>query len=440
MKKICSVFVLTILILSSLIPIMALDLRNNSPQEIVNAMTPQEKAWMLVGAAPYQTIHGAAGTTYGIPRFGVPTTSVIDGPIGVSRFGTVTAMPGLHIMASTWNTDLIYEAGAVLGDETAKLGFDGLLGPGAEIQRNPLGGRNADYFSEDPVQTGLIGSAYVNGLQSKDVMASVKHYAGNVAETLRERNDTVVGERALREVYLRNYELICKLSNPGNLMTTYNLVNNEFVTASPALLTNIAKNEWNYGGIFITDWFSGDGTGYLSIPILDYEYEYGAWMQTAAGCHIQMPGGATGTPIDRRNLILNAINSSSANMAQVNRLCVDILNYVKRTATFKGTLKKGGIDYEGNAAVARRVAEEGSVLLKNNDKTLPIKKSHEVALFGYTQIDTLITGGGSAAINEDTRYRTVRIQQGFTNAGCVSQNWYTPCFLRNNFIFFGYLI
>lgn len=422
MKKLCSGILLLIMLFTAFIPTLALDLRTNSPQEIVNAMSAQEKAWMLVGAAPYQTVHGAAGTTYGIPRFGVPTTSVIDGPIGVSRFGTVTAMPGLHIMASTWNTDLIYEAGVVLGDETAKLGFDGLLGPGAEIQRNPLGGRNADYFSEDPVQTGLIGSAYVNGLQSKDVMASVKHYAGNVAETLRERNDTVVGERALREVYLRNYELICKLSNPGNLMTTYNLINNEFVTASPALLTNIAKNEWNYGGIFITDWFSGDGTGYLSTPILDYEYEYGAWMQTVAGCHIQMPGGSTGTPIDRRNLILNAINSSPANMAQANKLCVDILNYVKRTATFKGTLKNGAINYEANAAVARRVAEEGSVLLKNNDKTLPIKKSDEVALFGYPQIDTLITGGGSAAINEDTRYRTVRIQQGFTNAGIALNN------------------
>lgn len=409
MKKIK---MLVCILLLSLLPIqgLAITLNSNNIDQVVASMSLNDKVRFLVGAAGMggdNVFYGAAATTYRLDSMGIPRTTFIDGPIGVARFKTATAMPGLNVMASTFNTDLIYRAARVLGDETAKMGVDCLLGPGVETQRNPLGGRNADYFSEDSVVSGLMGAAYVNGLQSKDVQASVKHFVGNVAETLRERNDSVMSERTLRETYLRNFEITVKRSNPGNMMTSYNLVNNVFATEFKDLLIDIPRNEWGYDGIFITDWYAGN---------VDPAYPYSTVGMIEGGSHIMMPGSILGSPNDRRTILYNWANGNPQRMAIIDARVRDILRYIVKTPTFKGTANQGSIDYEANAKVAREVAEEGIVLLKN-ENALPIQKTDTVALFGEKHKDTLITGGGSAAINADTRYRSISIRDGFANAG-----------------------
>lgn len=392
---------------------------------IVSNMSVDEKANMLVGAGEINGRAGCASATYEMTKFGVPRSTFVDGPIGVSRYGKVTAFPGLNVMASTWDTKLIEDVGKSIGEEAVHYGFDSILGPGIEIQRNPLGGRNADYFSEDPVLTGIMAAAYTNGMQSVNCMADVKHFAANVAETLRERNNSVMSERALRETYLRNYELAVKLSNPGSIMTTYNLINNKFVTANKDILTDILRNEWGYKGIVITDWFAGDGTS--TIPALKYEYEYDTIEQITAGVNILMPGGSEGSPIDRRAEIRDWANKGTANMAYVNELCKQILRYVTRTATYKGSIMKNEIDYAKNAAVARKTAADGTVLLKN-DSALPIKPTDQVALFGKAQNDKDLTGGGSAAINAENFNTYATIKDGFTNAGIPLNNTVSDMF------------
>ena len=243
--------------------------------EVLKAMTLEEKAKLLVGAAnnffsanavvggEATLVAGAAGTTPGIPRLGIPATVLTDGPAGVrinpTRRGTdqtfyATAFPIGSCLASTWNTELVGQVGQAIGNETKEYRCDVILGPGMNLHRNPLCGRNFEYYSEDPFLTGKIAAAYINGVQKEDVGVSAKHFAVNSQETDRTSVDERLSQRAAREIYLRGFEIAVRESNPWTIMASYNLINGIHSMGNRDLLTSILRDDWGYKGIVMTDW------------------------------------------------------------------------------------------------------------------------------------------------------------------------------------------
>ena len=245
-------------------------LGKNSIKEVIAAMTLEEKAKLLVGNGfkmPGQNppggpvigqtedkVPGAAGTTFAIPRLGIPSIVVADGPAGLriapfrnndsSKSFYATAFPVATLLASTWDTALVKKVGEAFGSEVHEYGVDILLAPALNIHRNPLGGRNFEYYSEDPVLAGNITAAIVNGIESHGVGTSIKHYAANNQETNRNTVTTIVGERALREIYLRGFQIAVKKSQPWTVMSSYNLLNGTYTSQEYDLLTTILRKEW----------------------------------------------------------------------------------------------------------------------------------------------------------------------------------------------------
>jgi beta-glucosidase len=246
-------------------------LGKNSVNEVVKAMTLEEKAALVVGTGFYmpgvnmpglaaiepgeghKRVPGASGAVYAIPRLGIPAVVVTDGPAGVHIFNAgkgrqyfATAWPSGTLLASTWDTTLVKNVGAAFGAEAKEYGVDVVLGPGMNIHRNPLGARNFEYYSEDPVLTGYIAAAMIDGIQSKGVGTSAKHYAANNQETNRGTVNTILSERALREVYLRGWEIAVKKSSPWTIMSSYNKINGIYTSESYDLLTNVLRKDWGY--------------------------------------------------------------------------------------------------------------------------------------------------------------------------------------------------
>ena len=244
-------------------------LGKNTIKEVIAAMTLEEKLNMIRGEGmPLVTdeqtpiagnikgkVQGAAGSTYAIPRLGIPSTILADGPAGLRIDSArpndlkryyATAFPVGTALASTWNSALVEKVGIAMGSEALEYGVDFLLGPGMNIQRNLLCGRNFEYFSEDPVVTGIIASAVVQGIQSKGVGTSIKHFAVNNQETNRFNINAVVSQRALREVYLKGFEIAVKRSNPWTVMSSYNKINGTYASENRDLLTTILKEEWGF--------------------------------------------------------------------------------------------------------------------------------------------------------------------------------------------------
>ena len=381
--------------------------------EVLKAMTLEEKAALCVGAGRgYQLggltfsstvlVPGAAGTTLAIPRLGIPATALPDGPAGVrisptregdSRTYYATGFPVGTALASSWDTELVENMTKAMGNEVLEYGVDVLLSPAMNIHRNPLCGRNFEYFSEDPVLSGKISAAYVRGIQSNGVGTSVKHFAVNNQETNRMENDAQVDTRALREIYLKGFEITVKESQPWTIMSSYNKLNGEYTQQSHDLLTKILRDEWGFEGIVMTDWGNKEGTV----------------KAVAAGNDLMMPGSTV--EVQR---IVDAVKSGELSEADLDRNVRNMLNYIVKTPHFRNYKYSDTPDLKAHAKVARAAATESMVLLKNDDNVLPLKGTETVAMFGISSVDFVAGGTGSGNVN---KAYVVNMVQGLENAG-----------------------
>ena len=377
-------------------------LRADNIDEVLQAMTLQEKAALLVGTSSDNLVPGLAGGTRAIPRLGIPQTIFSDGPAGVRidperdpAHTVATGFPVGTLLASSWDVDLVEKTTAVLGNEVLEYGVDVLLAPGMNIHRNPLNGRNFEYFSEDPLLSGRMAAAYVRGIQSNGVGTSVKHYAVNNQETNRTENDALVSRRALREIYLKNFEIAVKEGKPWTVMSSYNKLNGNYTQQDYDLLTTVLRDEWGYDGIVITDWGFKDNTV----------------ASAKAGNDLMDPGADF--EVER---ILDGVRDGRLSMEEVDRNVRRILEYVVKTPHFRAYAFSSHPDLKAHAVTARQAAAESIVLLRNQRRTLPLKGNERVALYGVTSEDFIAGGTGSGEV---TKPYVVTLTQAMEAAGFI---------------------
>ncbi|WP_256011428.1 beta-glucosidase family protein [Desertivirga xinjiangensis] len=397
-------------------------LGKSSVKEIVSAMTLHEKAQLVVGATELkkasssengtvigfteQKVPGAAGITAAIPRLGIPALIVSDGPAGVRinprRKGDTntyyaTAFPVGTSLASTWDPALVEEVGRAFGNEVKEYGIDILLAPGMNIHRNPLNGRNFEYYSEDPLISGKIAGAIVRGIQSNGVGTSVKHFSGNNQESNRNGVNVVVSERALREIYLKGFRIAIAESNPWTVMSSYNKLNGAFTAESYDLLSTILRDEWKFEGFVMTDWGGGrDRPGTIK-----------------AGNDLIMPGRP-----GQSDLIVAAVKNGTLDIKALDTSVERIVKVILKSPTFNKYVYSDKPDLKGHAAMVRKAGADGIVLLKNEQHTLPLKtQTKGIAVFGNTSFKTIAGGMGSGDVN---KAYIISVMKGLANAG------YTP--------------
>ncbi len=385
-------------------------------KDVISAMTMEEKARMVFGASTsgidnsspvllkqaLKSVPGVAGVTAPIPRFGITPALLADGPAGLriesKRANTdatfyCTNFPVATVLASTWNKDLVQNVGEAMGNETFEYGADVLLAPGLNIHRNPLCGRNFEYYSEDPLLAGKTAAAFVRGVQSQGVGTAIKHFACNNQETNRMNTNAIVSQRALRELYLKNFEIAVKESNPWTVMTSYNKLNGRYTSETPELINTILRDEWGFKGMVMSDWHAGTN------PV----------DQMLAGNDLLEPGKKADY-----DTVLNGMKSGKLPVSVVENNIEHILEMVQKTPRFNGHIPTNKPDLKAHALITRQSATEGLVLLKNERSALPLKSSlKNVALFGVYSYDLFVAGGaGSGQVN---RAYTVNLQQGLAN-------------------------
>ena len=396
MKKI---FAIGAMLLGSVAMFAQPQLSKDNIDEVLGAMTLDEKATLLVGggwgsmtagsmtASSEVLVAGAAGTTRPIERLGIPATVLADGPAGLRISPTRTNDPNTYyctgfpvgtVMASMWDTALVQELTTAMGNEVLEYGADVLLAPGMNLHRNPLCGRNFEYFSEDPFLTGKTAAAYIKGIQSNGVGVSVKHYAANNQEVNRMENDSRVSQRALRELYLKGFEIAVKEADPWTVMSSYNKLNGEYTQQSHGLLTTVLRDEWGFNGIVMTDWGTKQGTV----------------KAVKAGNDLMEPG--TDVEIQR---IIEAVKKGEISQEELDRNVRNMLEYIVRTPRFNKYKYSDKPDLKAHAELVRKAAPEGMVLLENNG-ALPLKDVKTVALYGTGSYDFIAGGTGSGNVNK----------------------------------------
>lgn len=391
-------------------------LGKNTDQEVIAAMTLDEKILLLLGCGQggvdepiavvgttEDIIPGAAGTTHGIERLGIPPMVLADGPAGLrikpirendtSKTYYCTAFPIASMLSSTWNQELVEQVGEAMGQEVKEYGADVILGPGVNIHRNPLCGRNYEYYSEDPVLAGKTAAAIIKGIQKNDVGTSIKHFAANNQETFRTSTDSRVSQRALREIYLKPFEIAIKEASPWTVMTSYNYLNGVYTSESKELNDSVLRKDMGFKGLVMTDWFAG----------MD------AVAQVNAGNDLMMPG------IDRQfNQIKEGVKNGTLSEKKIDENVERILQLIKKTPRFKNYKFSDKPDLKAHAQITRQSAAEGIVLLTNKKLSLPLNKEKKVAVFGTNSYEFLSGGTGSGDVNEEY---IVSLTQGLKNAG-----------------------
>ncbi len=378
--------------------------------DVLSQMTLEEKIHLLKGSGlasamgavePGEGIPGAVGTIVPTPRLGLPTVYLSDGPAGLriepSREGEertyyCTAFPIATLLASTWNEKLVQEVGSAMGNEALEYGIDVILGPGANIHRHPLCGRNFEYYSEDPVLSGYMGAAIVNGIESNGVGTSVKHFVANNQETERNFNDVVITDRALREIYLKGFEIIVEKAQPWTLMSSYNKINGTYTSEDKQLLTDILRDDWGFEGLVMTDWFGGKD----------------AAAQIKAGNDLLEPGTKK-----QWKALTEAHENGALPASDIDRSAARILHLVFQTKKMQDYKYGNNPDLKAHANITRQSATEGIVLLKN-ENALPIQIDGTVALLGVTSYEFIAGGTGSGDVNEAY---TISLEEGLKNAG-----------------------
>jgi beta-glucosidase len=344
---------------------------------LIAQMTLEEKAALCTGAS--------AWTTTPIERLGVPEMLVSDGPHGVRRVPDIhtlaiealpaTCFPTASSLASTWDIDLIRQVGQALGEECLALAVDILLGPGANMKRTPLCGRNFEYYSEDPFLSGKLAASFIDGVQNQGVGASLKHFAANNQEFQRFSISTSVDERTLREIYLPAFEIAVKESKPWTVMCAYNKINGAYCSENHWLLVELLKNEWGFEGLVVSDW----GAVHDRVAALQ------------GGLDLEMPGPK---PL-RVQAVVEAVRRGELEESALDEAVRRILNIVFKAAE---TPKGGDFDVDAHHALARRAAAQGMVLLKN-DGILPLQNPHKIAVIGRSAKNPHFQGWGSSRIN-----------------------------------------
>lgn len=382
-------------------------------EQVIAAMTPEEKIGMIVGDGKFLIASKAKGNKEvpianrnakpAIPRLGIKTTALTDGPSGINKppapegfkeYTYTTAFPTPTCVAATWNTELAEKIGKAYGNELLEYDYDLALMPALNLHRDPRCGRNFEYYSEDPLLSGKMAANVVNGLQSMGVGATLKHFVANNQETNRRLYNAVISQRSLREIYLRGFEIAVKESNPWAIMTSYNRLNGFYTAENPELLKDIVRREWGYEGLFMTD-FDGYGDAVAKVR---------------AGNNMLMGGN-----MQEYNELKTALKSKTLDEKTLDENLLYNLKLKLNSPSMKGYEPSFKPDLEAHATLAREVAAEGMVLLKNKNNTLPLKKEKKVAVFGKISYHLIAFGTGSGGVR--SYKHSVSVNEGLKDAG-----------------------
>lgn len=381
--------------------------------EVVSALTLEEKVRLIVGYSDgmakaagdvginNKTLVGAAGATSPIERLGIPSIILADGPAGLrinpkregeNRTFYCTGFPIGTLLSSSWNTEIIREVGEAMGNEVLEYGVDILLAPGVNLHRNPLCGRNFEYYSEDPVLAGESAAAFIAGVQSQGVGTSMKHFALNNQEVNRLSNNAIVDEQVCRELYLKQFEIAVRKAQPWTIMTSYNFINGVHSAENKWLLTDVLRGEWGFEGAVMTDW----GGGYRGAAIV------------SAGNDMIQPGG-----VDWYNSLIEAVNDGTLPVEDLDKCVTRILQLIVKTPSFRKYAHSDSPDLKAHAQISRLAAAEGIILLKHNG-ALPLVAGSDIAVFGTASYDFIAGGTGSGNVNKPY---VVNLREGLAGAG-----------------------
>ena len=384
-------------------------------KDLISKLTLEEKIGLIVGDGRFilaqshkegkkEVPIANRNSKMVIPRLSIRTTSLTDGPAGINKppapegakdYTYTTAFPTSTCLAATWNTELVQKVGKAFGNELLEYDYDLVLMPALNLHRNPMCGRNFEYYSEDPLLSGKMAASIVKGVQSYGVGTTLKHFVANNQESNRRKYNAVVSQRALRELYLRGFEIAVKEGKPKAIMTSYNRLNGYYTAERPQLLQEIVRGEWGFDGLFMTD----------------FDMHYGdAVAQVRAGINMIMSG-------NERELqeLTEAIKRKELDESTLDKNLVYNLKLKLDSPSMKGYKPSLKPDLKAHAKIAREAAAEGMVLLKNEDNALPIRAGKTIALFGKIGYHLIPFGTGSGSVRS-YKY-TVSINQGLQAAG-----------------------